>query len=433
MSAGSTGRAGIPPPGSGSPGGGGPTATAVDAPGKSRVIGVDVARGVALLGMAATHVFDAIDDYDRPTAAAMVSSGRSAATFALLAGVSVAFLSGGRQILRGRARTAAAAALAVRAAAIGALGLLLGLLNSAHVILPFYAAMFLLAIPLLRLSPKALAAFSAGFVLLGPVLLVVTARLGLSYEDRGNPTFATLISDPVGLLRELFLTGSYPLVVYLAFLYAGLAIGRLDLTSRRVAGWLLGGGLALAVTARVVSLLLLYPLGGLDRLLGQVGDAEDRAEAAAELLWNADQGSSWWFLAVPAPHSHSTVDAAHVLGSAMAVLGAVLLLTRIRAVRRLLGPLAAAGAMTLTLYSLQLVALDTGLLEDDQTAQYLLLVLPALGFALLWRRWRGQGPLERAVSAVSTRARRAVLAGAAQSSPSRAPVEVCRSGPSPPA
>jgi uncharacterized membrane protein len=90
---------------------------------RPRVTGVDVARGLALLGMMAVHVFDTFDD-GAPSASTVIAGGRSAATFALVAGVSVAFLSGGRSVVQGRARSAAAAGLAVRALVIGAIGLL---------------------------------------------------------------------------------------------------------------------------------------------------------------------------------------------------------------------------------------------------------------------------------------------------------------------
>jgi uncharacterized membrane protein YeiB len=288
----------------------------------------------------------------------------------------------------------------------------LGFTSSVDVILVFYALMFLLVIPLVGLPPKVLAALAGGFAVLGPVLLVATARAGLSYADADNPTLITLVTDPVGLLRQLLLTGTYPVVVYLAFLCAGMAVGRLDLRSRRVAGWLLGGGIVLAVAARVVSFVLLHPLGGLDRLLAQQPGPPGDPTATTRLLWDPAQDTSWWYLALAAPHSHTPLDVAHVLGSAMAVLGASLLLTRIPAVRRLLWPVAAAGSMTLTLYSAHLLVLETGLLEDDALALYLLLVLAALAFAVLWRRRHERGPLERVVSAASSRARRAVLVSA---------------------
>ena len=86
---------------------------------------------------------------------------------------------------------------------------------------------------------------------------------------------------------------------------------------------------------------------------------------------------------------------AHTLGSAMAVLGAALLLTRIPTLTRLLHPLATAGAMALTLYSTHLLVLTADVGDDHPALLYLLMVTGALAFALLWQRRFGQGPLER--------------------------------------
>jgi uncharacterized membrane protein YeiB len=374
----------------------------------ARVAGVDVARGLALFGMMATHVFDTLAEDGSPTASTVVAAGRSAATFALIAGVSVAFLSGGRRGVRGRDRTASAAGLAVRALLIGGIGLLLGFTGAVEVILPFYALLFLLAIPLLPLRPRALVVLCGGLAVAGPVLLVGTARLGLVHGEDPDPTPVTALTDPLGVLLQLLVTGAYPVVVYLAYLCAGLAVGRLDLTSRRVAGWLLGGGLALAVTSRVASWVLLSPAGGMARLVAARSRDESPAEAASALLWEPEQGSSWWYLAVAGPHAHSPLDVTHVLGSAMAVLGGALLVTRVPAARRLLQPLAAAGAMTLTLYSAHVLVLAAEPF-DDHGVLYLFLVVASLGFAVLWRRDHDQGPLERLVGLPSSRVRRAVL------------------------
>jgi uncharacterized membrane protein len=93
-----------------------------------RVVGVDVARGLALIGMMATHAFGSVEDNDDPTLAHLVAGGRAATTFVLVAGVSLAFLSGGRTPVHGRERLGASAGLAVRALLIGVLGLALGYL-----------------------------------------------------------------------------------------------------------------------------------------------------------------------------------------------------------------------------------------------------------------------------------------------------------------
>jgi len=385
------------------------------------VIGVDVARGIALIGMMAVHVFATFDRHGTPTLATVLAEGRSATTFVLVAGVSLAFLSGGQGVVEGRARTAAAAGIAVRALLIGAIGLLLGYANDAseiEVILPYYAVLFLIAIPLLGLRPRTLALAAAALIAVAPVvILAVVDADGPSFRGSDNATFDTLVDDLSGLIVGLLFTGPYPVLAYLAYLCAGLAMGRLDLSSRRVATWLLGGGLGLALTARIVSAILLFPLGGLRHLQGMDPSSAGPVTRNA-LLWDPEQTWSWWYLALPAPHSITPVDMVHTLGSAMAILGAALLLSRVPVIARLLRPLAAAGAMTLTLYSGHILVLATGVLQHTPGTMYVLLVVGALAFGFFWQRWLGQGPFERLVAVAAGRARRAVMARGSRDRPS---------------
>jgi uncharacterized membrane protein YeiB len=140
------------------------------------------------------------------------------------------------------------------------------------------------------------------------------------------------------------------------------------------------------------------------------------------LLWDPEQTWSWWYFALPAPHSITPVDMAHTLGSAMAVLGAALLLSRVPVIARLLRPLAAAGAMTLTLYSGHLLVLATGVPRHTPGMTYFLLVIGALAFGSFWQRWLGQGPFERLVATAARRARQAVMARRSGDRPSPAVV-----------
>src|SRR6478672_13847572 len=97
-----------------------------------RIVGVDVARALALIGMMATHMlpgFDGVEGTHVPWPQ-QVAGGRASALFAVRAGVSVALVSGRTTPLRGRARAAVSARLVARAGCIGALGLLLGLVPS---------------------------------------------------------------------------------------------------------------------------------------------------------------------------------------------------------------------------------------------------------------------------------------------------------------
>lgn len=357
--------------------------------------------------MMAVHVFGTMNADRTPTTATLLAAGRSAATFALIAGVGLAFMTGGRRPPQGHARRTAAAGIAVRALVIGLIGLILGaMVPEIYVILVYYAAFFLLAIPLLWLRPGVLAAIAAGFAVLGPVLVVASFSDESPFSGLGdNPTIGAVLDEPSAVVADLLVTGYYPAVVFLAYVCAGLAIGRLDLASTRVAGALFGGGLLLAVSAWLTSSLLLFRLGGLEQLRAAAPRRLDAESATNVILWDPRSVDTWWWLALRAPHSAGLFDVLHTLGAAIAVLGAALLVTRIRGVARLLKPLALAGAMTLTLYSAHLLVLATGLLAGYPYAQYLLLVVAALGFAVVWRRWRERGPLEALVAAAAQRVR----------------------------
>lgn len=371
-----------------------------------RVRGIDLARALAIVGMMAAHIFSSLAD-DRPTLTTMLAAGRSATLFAVVAGVSLAFLTGARTPLTGRARTRASAGIAARGAAIGLLGLVLAYLEVADVILSTYGLLFVLALPLLGLRPARLAAVAACLALIGPVLLIAAAGSALPYAgDSIDPTLDTLVWEPVALACLLVFTGHYPAVVYLAYVCVGLALGRLDLGSRRVAIVLLVGGAALALVAKAVSGLLLYPLGGL-RALVRAGD-----ESARELLWAPGPGDSWWYLALSSPHSHTTLDVAHTLGSAAAIIGCCLLVMRAPALAGALRPLAALGSMPLTIYTGHLLVLAVareadGFDGDSPGGALLLFAVLVVGSTIFATWWLGRfrrGPLELALAAVSERA-----------------------------
>jgi uncharacterized membrane protein YeiB len=391
----------------------GDRATKVSAPPtqtKARVLGVDIARGVALFAMLAANIYDdVLDDNGNPTLAGMTVTGRSATMFAMVAGISLAFITGGRHPVHGDARRITRVGLAVRALMIAAIGLAIGYGSAdVNVILPYYGLYFLLAIPLIGLRPRTLVAIAGGLVVVGPLTILGAASLGLEPVTDDSLTFTDLVTHPLGVVLDLFVTGGYPAVIYMIYICVGLAIGRLDLSSTRVAGWLLGGGLLTAVVAWFASSALLFNFGGLQHLVAVVGtDGDPVTVVRNEILWDADTTPSWWWLAVRSHHSGTPFDAVHTLGVAVAVLGLVLLVTKLRPARRLLWPVAVAGSMTLTIYSAHALVLGSGVLDDNDGALYALTVAGALVFAVVWRRLVGQGPLERIVSTAASHARHA--------------------------
>ena len=359
---------------------------------RNRLAGVDAARGLALLGMAAVHVLPAEDPDGSGSLAHAVAGGRSAALFAVLAGVGVALAFGSRPGAR------AAGALTVRALLIGAVGLALGLLDSGvAVILAYYAVFFVLLLPWLRAGRRTLVVSAALVMLVVPVLSRLV-RDDLPDRDTASPDFADL-QEPGHLLSELLLTGYYPAAAWVGYLLVGLAAGRLALRSRRTATGLAVTGVVTAVAAHAASALLLGPLGGYDRLAEVVRPRGGRGVqdvVDAGRFGNVPTDSPWW-LATDAPHSTTPLDLLATTGAAVAVLGVLLLLCN-GAAARLLAPLAAAGSMPLTLYSAHVVTL--ALTEsEDPTRYYLVQVAVALVAATLWRHRFGRGPLEAAVAA----------------------------------
>jgi hypothetical protein len=291
-----------------------------------------------------------------------------------------------------------AAAVLLRAVLIGAVGLALGLLESGvAVILAYYAVFFVLALPWLRAGPRTLAAAATVTAVLLP-FISFDVRDDLPPRDTASPVFDDL-TRPGELAGELLLTGYYPALVWLAYLLAGLAVGRLALRQRRTALALACAGAGLAVAAAATSGLLLGPAGGYDQLRDVVDTDGQRIEQVVDAgrFGNVPTTSRWW-LATDAPHTSTPLDVIGTTGTALLVLGLALLVTGRLAT--LLQPLVAAGSMPLTLYSAHVAYLartDT----DNPTRYYLTQVVVALVVATLWRRFVGRGPLEALLAAVT--------------------------------
>jgi uncharacterized membrane protein len=377
-----------------------------------RLVGIDAARGIALVGMIAVHNLAATDADGTASLAWTLSAGKSAALFALLAGVGIAFASGGRRRPTGWTWTAQAASLLVRALIIGTVGLALGYLvptDLAGVILPYYAALFVLAVPLLSLSIRALVVLATVIVIAVPGLSHLL-RAGTEPVIVPNLTFTALLDHPLQALTELTLTGQYPALAWMAYLCVGLAVGRAALSSRLVVAAVILVGAALAAVSVAVSWLLLDVFGGRSRL-EEVALQSMTSEDYADVMtsgWNGTTPTdTGWWLATMAPHSSTSLDLAHTIGVALVVLGMCILLGRITTA--LLRPLAAAGSMTLTLYSMHLVMLSSPAVPGGLTG-FLMQVAVVVAFALLWSRTHARGPFEEIVAEAAGVARGKVLA-----------------------
>lgn len=320
-----------------------------------------MARGLAVLGMFAAHVGYAGPDFWSGTGWLIVADGRSAALFAVLAGVSLALTTGGSgPVVDGAALALARRRLAARAVLVGAIGYALVALDTpVAVILPSYAVMFLLALPALGASRAALAGGAVVVLLFLPSVLVAW---------RAQPWPTSEITDLLG-------TGFYPALAWTGYVLAGMAAGRLPLDERRVQVRLLGIGAGLAALG--------YGLGAVGTRL---------VPAAAPIL-------------TIEPHADTTPEMVGNAGVALAVLGAALLATRRPGGRALLRPLAATGSMSLTVYAGQVVAIAVAgpavVYEQRTNGTLVAFTLVTLAACTLWATFLGRGPLERVVRAAS--------------------------------
>jgi len=381
------------------------------APGRQqagRLRGIDAARGLALLGMMATHLLPTFEQNASltPTWIGLTFSGRAAALFAVLAGVGLALSTGKDRPLEGAELSAARRGVALRALVIAAVGLSLGGLDvNVAIILVHYAVLFLCVLPFLGLGVKRLCAWAAGWILASPVMAYLLRPWLLAPEPPfrlgHNPNWEDL-GTPSRLLGDLFLTGYYPVLQWLSYLLVGLAIGRLVLTKALIPVLLLVGGTIVAIAAKAVGTTALWDWGGLAALEEAINSPGYPLGSVLQVnLAGLPQEGSWWWLASAAPHSGTTLDLLHTSAVAAAVIGAFLLLGRLAewVDLDLLLPLRGAGAMTLTLYTVHvwvvsgfyLKPLPAGWTEDGMYfAHAAVAVLVGMLFAVL--RWRG--PLE---------------------------------------
>lgn len=371
-----------------------------------RAMGVDVARAVALIGMVAVHTFPAEHVDGAMSWPFAVFGGRAAALFAVLAGVSIAFVEKrSRGQLHGRTLAADRAALVVRGLLILLIGLLLGHLETdIDTIIPYFGILFILAVPFYGRSSRFLLIAAPVFAVFGPVLRhLLNGKIPEQVDPEADYTLVTAARQPVLFILDMLVTGFYPAILWMAYLCVGMVVGRQALTSRKVALKFVGWGAALAISAWMLSKVLLGPVGGMQRLV-EATPSLSTADITELLKYGPDSSympnTTWWWLGAVAPYSDTPLNVLHNLGTAVAAIGIVLLLTHSGG--KFFSPFAAIGMMTLTLYSAHCVVFMLEVLDETRPVVGLWVqVISFMLFAMVWRSCIGKGPLESIISEAS--------------------------------
>ncbi|GAB3600594.1 heparan-alpha-glucosaminide N-acetyltransferase domain-containing protein [Microbacterium tumbae] len=411
-----------------------------------RIMGLDAARALAVLGMVGAHIgvtgeLDLLD----PGSWGAIVHGRSSILFAVLAGISIALMTGRTRRPEREDLPRIRLSLLGRGAAIFLIGLVLELLNTPiAVILTVYGLLYAAAVPFLRWRPSRLLLASGVLAIAGPPALAALQAVSLGASGPG-----------LGLV----LFGTYPITVWMAFVLAGLAIGRMRLQRVRTATWLL-------LTGAVISTVG-YGVGVAADAAGAQGGSSwiDSAESSSSSTtdeWGGSEGglssgsmgvppedvdftgtvcdaygdgtvycyppglewaseesgeeASGWAsyasmvagyeplasmgqsLVAVFPHSGGTAEILGSGGFAVAVIAVCLLAAR--PLRWVMLPLAALGSMPLSAYSAHILAIVAivgpgGFLSGNAEWGWFSLALVAA--ATLWAVLLGRGPLERLV------------------------------------
>ncbi|MEU0649113.1 DUF418 domain-containing protein [Streptomyces umbrinus] len=375
-------------------------------PSMGRLVGVDLARALAVFGMYVVHIGPPLSATDGAASwVRYMADGHSSVLFATLAGFSLMLLAGRREPKTGLAGRQAKARIAIRAVVLLALGTAMAMEYGGVVILGFYGVYFLLALPLVRLRARTLAIIALALALVTPQLSFALNSLLTEPVRQSINAYDPLhrLSD-VGMLDLLF-TGFYPTITWISFVVAGMALARLDL-SRTAVQWRLAAlGAGLTVAAYGMSLLL----AGKDALRST---AEDGASSGGSGSMPLDSGSAESARPVSSlftagPHSGTTFDIIGSVGVAILVIvGATVAMDRLPRLRRLATPVIAVGTMSLTAYVGHFVIQgwlpSLGATHDEESwVTLIMFVLGAIVFAAIWSRFFRRGPLEYLLNATT--------------------------------
>ncbi|WP_340014415.1 DUF418 domain-containing protein [Paenibacillus sp. FSL K6-1318] len=297
--------------------------------GSGRLMALDAVRGLAVIGMFIQHFAEKQWNGN-------IVSGNTTLLFVLCGGISYSIMAQ-RMKERGTDDSSFRAKMLARAVFVDVIGYLLIMLNTPYgIILPAYAAMFVLGLILVGRSTRTLATTAVSLTLLAPPLMILgqSAFLG-----------SFLLADIAG--------GPMSSIALAPAFVAGMTIGRLDLTRKRVSLSLAFGGLVMVVIIKSLASKVLPELGrSFETWLVSVQGVAAQPDQYA--IWPLNVESPMWHMLLwTTPHSASTFQTMAGLGVALLVLGFAFLIPQ--KLNVLLRPFAAVGRVALTMYAIQFV------------------------------------------------------------------------------
>ena len=346
-----------------------------------RILALDAVRGLAVLGMYIQHF--ALNQWNSD-----LVSGNTMILFMLCSGISYSLMGAGAR-RKGMAQEQLRTRILSRSVLIDLAGYFLILLNGPFgVVLPAYAMLFLLAMPLYGRTEGQLLRLSCLLYVICPPLMMI----GLSLFSG-----AALLADIAG--------GPLSALAWAPVFVEGMAIGRMDLRNRKLPARLAGTGLALLVPVKLFCVTVLPQL----RMMVENWMVQAMAASGGEIdpyaVWPRNtQPVQWHMLFVEAPQGGSLFELLTGTGLSLIVLGCLLWLGQ-KKMDVVLKPFAAVGKASLTLYMaqfvlawvLQLAGIEvTGLGIGSIPFGDILVACVVLAAGCLLARWK-EAPMEWAL------------------------------------
>jgi len=361
-----------------------------------RFLGLDAARGLAVLGMLVAYCLVTPPWGSGAGALLGLVHGRSGILFATVAGVSLALMSGGSGIPEGEQLLRARAAILGRAIVLLFLAGVLSMIpTTVQVVLASYAFWFVLALPALRWRPRTLLIAACLLALTGK-FLVTGLPLWIPTWGYGSPEAG------VNFVPALLVNTMFPALVWMGFVLAGMALGRCGLDNARALKGFLITGLALfgAFAAPfVIEAGSVAPLfDDVQRTAEHTTGVDQSLDPATGIDWHQ---ALWSF----EPHSNTAFEAFSSGGLALALIAGLVLLARLPWARWVLLPLTGIGSMSLTVYAVSIAILadfqPEGPVADSGLVGWLCLWGVVVCWA--WTQFFTAGPLEQVTGAVADR------------------------------
>lgn len=382
-------------------------ATAGDPPTANRLgrlLGLDAVRALAVMGMVYMHVsptgwWTAVPFSDKATVLGWIEqtiTGRSMSLFVLMAGISVALMTGGSSPWEGHRLKTARIGLAIRAVMLLLISLLVDQLSGMNLsILEFYAIWLIMLMPLVRWRPSRLLVAAAVAAVVMPIFCFVVLNHGSTWAISplnigAQPVVGLPLlfqpQDWLAKLHQLLIGGGFQTPYAIPLLLTGLAIGRMDLRSRTVRLRMAAHGALLVAASWLVSWFALGPLGARQALAAMMASGE----------WPMVQ--PWTSLLTLPPHQLYALSipmAPMMIGVGLLLLAGFLALLDVPVWQRLLLPLTAAGSLALTWYAAHHVYIQRVAVGPPYAfTLFAGMAVFALVFSPIWLRWIRRGPLE---------------------------------------